>query len=371
MEQEFRRLYDQLISSGMDQARARNIGLIHHSLICSASKLIQCENNPTDEDEKIGIGAGCPGLDLPVYDDVLIPGWKKFARALKSFSGRKDIVLILDNVELTSRVTKLLLQSLKVAPVTGLVLGKLGLENEGVEFATNVLEVNDNMETLFISESLIESRRDVCPLIRSIMNHPNILVLKLDGCGIGGNDDVMREIVSLFESRVKVVRIDNDGIGSREDRDETNGFARGIAIIGKGLIGNPSLKVLALENNSLNDFDATLLALALGENTKLRELRLKGNPLRRAGMFELCRALYNCDGTMNALYDSNHICKIDVDRDRLSFLNTSNNPSVNRKAKLLCALNNCFQAGSIETKIGVDLSNLHIKLMPFVLAFIQ
>ena len=75
------------------------------------------------------------------------------------------------------------------------------------------------------------------------------------------------------------------------------------------LATNPSLKLLCLSNNHLNDDDARLIAHALKRNTNLQSIYLDGNNITKVGCNALSKAVYNPE-SLNSVADCNHTCKI-------------------------------------------------------------
>ena len=92
---------------------------------------------------------------------------------------------------------------------------------------------------------------------------------------------------------------------------DRNNFTQtgGSSAISDYLATNPSLEILCLSDNHLNDDDARLIARALKHNTNLKDMYLDGNNITEVGCNALSKAVYNPE-SLNSVADCNHTCEI-------------------------------------------------------------
>jgi Ran GTPase-activating protein (RanGAP) involved in mRNA processing and transport len=135
-------------------------------------------------------------------------------------------------------------------------------------------------------------------LVESIIKHPTIDKIRLDGC-FGEEVNENDVLCSLLASDKNFAEIDLDNNNIQTD---------GISEISDYLAIDPPLKELYLRNNDLNDEDASLIARALKHNTNLQWLSLDENNITRNGSTVLRDAVYY-PTSLNSLSDCNHTCR--------------------------------------------------------------
>ncbi|KAL7528409.1 hypothetical protein ACHAWF_003822 [Thalassiosira exigua] len=365
---EARTLVAQLISQGVDEARANWLGNVQFHLLEGISKLRQLKETPSEGDVEIIIGCAdtdsVDAVELPAHHDALLPGWTEFANTLSSVlvNRKQHIGLIIRHVRLTSKVTEILLRSFKTAPLQKFALENNALGSEGIKFVASAVEANESLEGLLLLQNPIETKCSARALIGVVKIHPHMKMFNLRECSIGQFTDVMLEVVSAFDC-MKIIDLGGNRVGSQSAE-----------IISKSLAQNAFLKHLYLENNLLTDTEAILFADALRTNTNLRYLGLNGNKIRGTGIRALEKAVLNkC--SMNEVYYSNHTCHVVTDGHRLSKIllsrNTRTDPNKTRMIKIQSTLYYCYGNTSALTNLRHDLNNLPIELMPNVLALFK
>ena len=102
---------------------------------------------------------------------IFLPKLAEFADALSSVTPRKDgyINILLQNMQLGDVVSKILLQSFKMAPVKKLVLLNTG---QGMRFAINDLMLNTTIEALGVKSNQLELKHDATSLCNIVMSIP-------------------------------------------------------------------------------------------------------------------------------------------------------------------------------------------------------
>ena len=126
---------------------------------------------------------------------------------------------------------------------------------------------------------------------------------------------------------------------------------------------------MCLEGNKFNNKDAILFASALRVNNSLQNLDLQRNEIYDEGEKILVKALYD-DSTLNALADSNHTCRVNLDEDNYTLYDMNNSLYHNysgRKSKL-CTKIFGQQAGTSNV---LYFEELPVKLIPNALGLIQ
>ena len=279
--------------------------------------------------------------------EILLPSWRKLATAI-SLSKRGSIALYITHMELSKEVQDILLID---GPLKQLILMNNNLfENDGVDDFVSVLNRDSSLEDLSILNNLIKREEDAQSLVNAMIDHPKLENIMLNSCGLGCNDSVMKSIIPLFGS-LDGITLNGNQIGSY-----------GIKLISECLASNPMLCVLQLKDNLLNDADAATLATSLKSNTNLRILKIVGNNITQKGMKSFHSAVQNLS-SLNAMSDSNHNCLVIDGDEKLSLLNTRNNPNHNKAEKLINVL-------GIQTNMRL-LNNIPIELMPRVLYLLQ
>ena len=139
---------------------------------------------------------------------------------------------------------------------------------------------------------------------------------------------------------------------------------------------NPTLQELRAGCNCFNDNDAIAFANSLKSNTNLKYLSLmtQFGRMTEVGGEALLKSVFD-NSSLNAVFDSNHTCKVEYDdmdevQERLNTLFENNlNRECIIKYKILLALglfdedNGCFNVGF--------LNDISVQLTPKVLNYVQ
>ncbi|KAL9191257.1 hypothetical protein ACHAXT_000963 [Thalassiosira profunda] len=341
------------LALGYDADEAIELSRVQASLTQETARLnryAKGSKKPPEEGEEavdIGVGGGeIPGASPPLlHNDLLLPQWRAFAKALASLpapaNGKGYIRLLFTNLQFGKAVQDLLVEAIKSAPLEGLMLMHNGPGTEGVEFALNMINV---LPANTLDACLRDRHLDLehaALLVQALLDHPPTENVGLNSCGIGEKNELVRAVVPILHHFASV-SLANNAIGSY-----------GAALIADIVAGNPDLKELCLDGNILDDDDATRLSVSLKTNTKLIWLGLADNRITFDGKKALCDVVFN-KGSMDLMYESNHTCRItgfdDAAADRhpfsvvnaassldatLSLANAFTSPEVNRKLKML------------------------------------
>ena len=316
-----------------------------------ATGIAKVEKEELDEDGEILVGVGAyvdqTSVLLVQDQEILLPAWRELSSAISS-TKRGSITLCIQHLELSKEVLDMLLLD---GPLKKLLLKNNNLfESDGVDDFISVINKDSSLEDISILNNLINTEEYAQSLVNAVIDHPKLENTMLDSCGLGCNDSVMKSIIPLFGSLAGIT-LNGNQIGSY-----------GIKLISECLASNPLLCVLQLKDNLLNDADAATLAKSFKSNTNLRRLKIAGNSITQEGMKSFHLAVQNLS-SLNTISDSNHTCLVVDGDEKLSLLNTRNNPNLNKAEKLINVLGN-------QTNMRL-LNTIPIELIPRVLFLIQ
>ena len=182
-----------------------------------------------------------------------------------------------------------------------------GLENNtggtlqaGFDFAVNYVRSNPILKELSLKDNTIRNREDLNQLCEAIGIHPSLDSISLVGCNweeVPGYDMLCLLIDAGGTKLVELDLTDNSIITGRS------------TFLHDFLVTNPPLQKLILQDNHLDDSDATFIASALQQNTNLRYIDFRENPITDEGMGALKMTEFDRSSLNNAA-SSNHTCLI-------------------------------------------------------------
>lgn len=294
--------------------------------------------------------------DLQMHEDETLPLWKRFAGALSDVapSDYGYISLLLNDVQLNNKASDLLLKSFKSAPLFSLSLVGANLGSDGIRFVVDSLKTNATLELVSLRGSCIDSGNDAMSLIDAVVGHSKCDMLILDECEIGRNNCVMEALLDPALKSLKHVSLERNSIGSF-----------GGKLISDSIACNPNIEVLYLGGNSMKDEDAVMLAKSLVSNTMLRVLSLSGNDFTKVGYYALDNAVLNLS-SLNAVFDSNHTCYLDLGKDQSSRINYLADSKMNRKVKMMAVLSPHKERYTNVLFLG----DVSVEMMPSVLFYL-
>ena len=256
------------------------------------------------------------GGGLVDYDAAFLPHWKEFANALEEYQYALNCLhgskLSIWTVHLPKPVLDLLSHALESTHFTSLSLHDNRFGRDGIQFALDYMQNNPVLEDFVMFRNQINHEDDVKRLCEVIKDHPTINTLDLDEC-CGEDTDGHEMLCSIMDAGRNKLK----SINFPRNRISTGGST----FIGDFLATNPStpladilatnpiLKELHLDDNRLDDKDATSIASALKHNTNLRCLGLLENEITDSGLDALRKAEFD-PASLNSAYDSNHTCHI-------------------------------------------------------------
>ena len=180
------------------------------------------------------------------------------------------------------------------------------IQTEGVRYLdliSNCVKENTRLEVFCLHTVIIEDSRDIDVLCEVLNNKASLEEIELTYCGTEGG--VFQEIFNkLLTENVHKIDLAKNHLSNLRPSDMSD-----------FLSSNPSLEVLDLSDNPFNEQDIVYIADALRHNTTLRRLYFRfrfGVPPTNLYLLEY--AIFDST-SLNAVYDSNHHCRLYIHRD--------------------------------------------------------
>jgi len=297
------------------------------------------------------------------YHDMLLPHWKKFAKAIHGRASVENIEFY--NLCLPPPVLDIMFPTFQSINLISLSLGNIAWGSDGYQRLLSFLNDNRSLKKLIMGEERINDLSTASSLSDAVRDHPTLETLGLIHCGLN-NTAILKKILEGC-TRLKGMR--KLGIGMNN-------------------IGSDSVTVLAdfIRSNNMSDDDALVLASALTQNTNLEDLDLSKNDITEAGEKTLLKAVYD-PTSMDSIIESNHTCKIYTYDSRIPSIKAQRPPleqevlrinnnddrdiSIRRKIRHKVVLALCGYGSNVELFDLSYLNDLPLQLMPRVLELIQ
>jgi len=326
---------------------------------------------------------GCPGREVTPHHDMMLPHWKKFAKAL---IGRVSVeILTIVGISLPVSVLDIIFPTLQTMNLSDLRLVDVGLSNEGMLRLSSFLRPNKTIWNLILGVKGVDDLSVATSFSDAIINHPKLLGLSMGGCGSNIASGVIPKILH--------------GCSKLEQVDlalEDNFVSDGIAAISDFIGCNHPVGLVKLNNMKIIDIDSDIAVLvsALKQNTKLWQLDLRNDDITEEGKKALLKSMFD-PTNMDSIVKSNHSCipftfkvsqqspkELSV-RDLYNSSITARRPILEREVIFINGLSISIKQ-KIRKKVvlalcGIDgelfdlshFNNLPLQLMPRVLALIQ
>jgi len=302
----------------------------------------------------------------------LSPHWREFAAALKHFKPALEVLpddcetfFTFGNNQLTEDMSRLMKEALFNMPFKKFCFEDSYHFHGGMSTIAKMMDNNTCLQKLEFDSIQDLDRNDIANLCSAIHRHPSLVDVSISDCFSNNlGDEMLHSLLRTDELKLEKLSMS----GNRLLR-----FRTGInvcTLLADFLSTNPRLTELNLCNNSLNDSDAVLIAIALRSNTTLTYLNIDENRVGEAGAEALRRAL--CDETsLNSVADSNHSCSIDADYElSMGYHSHDENMKdreINRAEKIYRLLSSRNETSSNVQHFG----NIDVKLLPNVLEAVQ
>lgn len=212
-----------------------------------------------------------------------------------SCGGEYKLHLIISKIELPVCVLNILVPALKNINIGRFTL-HTRLDNAGCGLLCNLLQSSPSISLICLNHMKIEEF-DMNRLSQAACDSSSLKTFVLRQCNLNGSDDSLN-FFPMISNHLRQVMLPRLGIGSQ-----------GAMVIAQCLAANPQLQVLDLEQNSLSDIDAEVIANSLGSNTHLSKLYLRGNCFTGDGIKALVRSVYD-EESLNTMYDANASCEL-------------------------------------------------------------
>ncbi len=277
----------------------------HTRLVETTLKLVRYNQGPIDAESDTAIHVSGISSSILNRNPAIMRDWNKMIAELSSTASRDDACISL-HFEMVCFETGGVVSSTLLEAFKGMHYPRLFIKypvNHWLEFTSEALKLNSSVRLLAINGEYVlpvfKSKKNATSLVRAVISHSSLDNLVLDKCEIGRNTLIPAFIPVL--NKIKFVQLRGSGIESY-----------GATLIANSLASNPCVQYLSLEHNMLKDSDASKLAASLKTNTTLMMLQLTGNDITDVGAESLFDALHGNGNNFNDVYDSNHVCSIDL-----------------------------------------------------------
>ena len=303
------------------------------------------------------------------HHDLMLPHWKKLAKALEGRTSVEQQFLIQNN-SLPVPVLDIVFPTLQTMNLETLTLFTTELGNDGFLRLSTFLRQNTSLVFLNLGGDTITDMSVANTFSDAIKNHSNLHMIMLLDCSLSNGTDILRIILEGC-TRLPSLVLDMNNLRSEA-----------AVLLADFIRNNHLMDTLELEHNNFSNDDTLLLASALKYNTNLNKLNLqKNNNITEEGEKTLLKAMFD-PTSMDSIVKSNHTC-LPYTYDIEDIDATDQRPSLEQEL---------FNINGWETRIGkkirwkvvlalcgVDgelfdlsyLNDLPIQLMPRVLELIQ
>eukprot|EP00956_Cyclotella_meneghiniana_P031142 scaffold80795_cov76-Cyclotella_meneghiniana.AAC.3 len=313
-----------------------------------------------------------PSSDYPSRyhcHDILLPHWQQFTSALLEFGCFVEYFinyfedsdaffsLIISNIELSEPILRSLVENLPRFQQLEFT-NNLPDGAACINFITQCIESNPRLsEFVWRSNTLENSPMDIERLYEAISSHEGLYSLKFEDCE--NEDQILHRFLIKVKSRtLQHVELVSNRLSNLRQTD-----------MAEFLASNPLLACLDLSKNPFTHQDVILIADAIKHNTTLRVLKLCTN-LDQSYLFD---SLVFDDTSLNALYHSNHSCKIRHSFSHQPFRDLDLNPyhdrNLNLKRKIYTLLSRRNRQN--ENAACFDSEGIMIKHLPHILSLLK
>ena len=239
---------------------------------------------------------------------ILLPHWTEFCKALEDYKyclrclpEECNSSFQITNMQLLLPTVTLLVKALSDTNFKALRLESNSMmDRSGFEFVVNYVRSNPILKVLSLKYNFIHDGEDMNQLCEVINAHPSLNSISLVACNgdeITGYDMLYSLITAGGNKLVEINLTDNSIITGRS------------TFLHDFLNTNPPLQKLILQDNHLDNVDATFIASALQQNTNLRYIDLRENPITDEGTGSLKITEFD-RSSLNGAASSNHTCLI-------------------------------------------------------------
>ena len=298
-----------------------------------------------------------------IHDDILLPHWRQLTDALKEYDyPDPPEYLCLSDIQLIPEVIDMLTRALAATNIKDVSMFRLDFAQEphGIDFANKTLQDNLYMRNFCWKNNRFSNIQHANDLVEVIGNHPYLKQIDMSGCfnhGDHGHDILCR---LLTGNKYERVRFCNNNV-----------ITSGSAHIPDYIATNPSLTHLNLQTNHLDDNDASLIARALKQNTKLKILCLGENDITEVGIDALKKAIFDPSSTLNSAVSSNHTCRIRGIGLEEYFYDKFSTKKQTRGRKIYSLLSRRATEGVSAYHLEMELGEDSLELAPYVLSSVN
>jgi len=294
------------LSQGHNQIYTNAMRALQLSMLMAGVQLLLLisPNNENSVSNDITICGIVNGIILPenilLHDDSLLPLWQQLGNAAASYASSEknncdELSISIVNVEIPSKVMKILAVAFEKLPIKKLILENNRLCSDGLIGLTNLVRKNSSAASLILSKNEIYNYEMLSLADATSKRSYEFILLDLISRRIEFDEVVISRLLAL-----RNVGLINSHLGS---------VILNPTVFSRHLANNPPINCLYLNGNLFNDDDAVLFAQSLQSNTNLSQLWLKNNNFTDNGIKALYKCVYN-DESLNLMHDANATCEM-------------------------------------------------------------
>jgi len=246
-----------------------------------------CDNSGDADIILRGRGEGTP---LP-YHDMILPHWKKLAKALK---GRTNVEFLITGISLPISVLDVMFPAVQMMNLQTLQLLGVDMGNTGLLRLAAFLGDSSLSGIALGWDAIDESVAK--PLADALKNHPTLERIGFARCELH-NVAVLKMILEGCKT-MKLLAICMEDLKSDS-----------IDVLADFISSNHLLRSINLCDNNIKDSDAAQLATALKNNTNMHGLHLYDNDITEDGESCLRKVLFD-PTSIDTIVQSNHRCRV-------------------------------------------------------------
>lgn len=350
---------NEIISDGIDAEESANI----HTDISSMNDLTRIMRRGeflelVDPSEIGGINH---------YYDGYLPHYKEFADALIEYRHTIDYMeeetfhFTLGSTPIPKVILDVLQNALQQTHFHKLDFYPNNLRDVGyVNFIANCISSDARLKSVALHQINFEHTRDIDILCDAINTKYSLEALELSDCE--SNEGDLCHIFNKLKSKsLQRIYLGGNNLANLRRTD-----------MSEFLSSNPSLRLLTLWSIPFNEEDVNYIADALRNNTTLRKLVIEASPDHIPTNWNHIESAVFNQRSLNAAYDSNHVCSIKITHTQSSILdklNKYNDPVNNRRKKIYNILSTRNRRR--ENTAHFESDGISVKHIPRILALLK
>ncbi|KAL9188368.1 hypothetical protein ACHAXT_006746 [Thalassiosira profunda] len=240
------------------------------------------------------------------FHEQLLPHWRVFAKWIEEDmkddgEGEPSDNMEISNISMPKQAFDIVTPVvLRMKGLMRINFNNNGFGHDGFVAVAEILGHHKTICEMHLTEQPQISAESAAVLSEAMRDHPCLKSLRFSENGVGRSTEVLKTILDGVKHMTRVDLRNND-------IDATSG-----PIIANFVAENhPSLSILDLEGNGLDDNNVPALVDALKKNTNLKIFDVVNNEITQEGREEMINAVFDT-ASLNAVVASNHTCQLHV-----------------------------------------------------------